>query len=825
MPSFLARPDLALRGYDLVQSRWDEFGPGEEYLHAKVLAGARPALERARIEADPREAVVRALNAHVNLLSQFEFARAKGWVLATEPAEASRLLVDLLHGGDALDARARRFLAAAGVDRTVDERLVRVNVTVASYLLAMVSPERHAFAKPEAVLQPAALLLCSPSGEPDPGLLRAGRIAFTAALYGEIRDLWARERNFTGDLLDVHSRLWILGSGRFKDCTWAEALTPTILGALVREFEEAHPEYHEAHKAAADLFRHEFLDGAGDDPMSALPLRRYAYGMGRQSFCSVVEGGTRNYIGIRLGNVSGHEVGVASGGTWRLRKKEGFGEEEAVAFYTSEVLPRLAQIQGAAKAFLSGAPVPPITSPRLAAYHSIDGKTFCLLVSGFDYEGARDRLVGVVSAQRLSSLARLIGLGDRMPDRFEDYVTLQRAFGEALDALPPEARPSAQGFAAWTWADPAGIRVMRLIEGGDLPDEGGEGGDEGEGEGEGDDSSKPHPPHGPVPPPPRSWEAFAQALAADSENGVELVPIAQVLASRTNVVLYGPPGTGKTFLSVRIAQAWRRWQNDDATDPTRSTVEQVTFHPSYGYEDFVEAFRPDPAEPGRFRLVPGLLPTLAERAANNPTRRYLLLVDELNRGDVARILGELITLLERDKRDRIHARRRMLSGEPLWLPGNLYVLGTMNTADKSVSLLDVAIRRRFAFVPTPPRPDFLHAGRGLVEEVEGVRLKILLEALNERLLQVGVLPDRLIGHSLLWIKADVDDPAEALAERFRLDIIPLVEEYCFADRHQMGKVLGNLVDERGRPRFLDDEDRSRFLAALRAICTNPRELG
>jgi len=146
----------------------------------------------------------------------------------------------------------------------------------------------------------------------------------------------------------------------------------------------------------------------------------------------------------------------------------------------------------------------------------------------------------------------------------------------------------------------------------------------------------------------------------------------------------------------------------------------------------------------------------------------------------------------------------------------------MNTADKSVSLLDIAIRRRFAFIATSPHPDFMNWGRGLVKEVGGVQLHVLLTRLHDRLFKVGVLPDRFIGHSLLWLRRhpELDGGATivAIAEHFRLDIIPLVEEYCFSNRSQMKLVLGKLVDDRGQPRVFDGDSDVPFLEALREIC-------
>jgi len=217
------------------------------------------------------------------------------------------------------------------------------------------------------------------------------------------------------------------------------------------------------------------------------------------------------------------------------------------------------------------------------------------------------------------------------------------------------------------------------------------------------------------------------------------------LARRRNLLLQGPPGTGKTFLARRLA-----WLLMGARDERR--IELVQFHPSYGYEDFILGFRPD-AE-GRFQLVPGTLPLLAEHAAADPDRPYFLLIDEINRGNVPRIFGELLLLLEADKRGPAHALRLPYAppeAPRFFLPANLYVIGTLTLADRSLSPLDYALRRRFAFVDLQPQfgeqfRAFLRARQvpaGLVEQ-----LCRRLLALNQVIADDPELgPDFRIGHS------------------------------------------------------------------------------
>jgi hypothetical protein len=179
----------------------------------------------------------------------------------------------------------------------------------------------------------------------------------------------------------------------------------------------------------------------------------------------------------------------------------------------------------------------------------------------------------------------------------------------------------------------------------------------------------------------QSLEDLAAQLNLDDEGRAWLNETITLLQHRKQLILQGPPGTGKTFFARAIAQFI-------AGDPDRTTL--VQFHPSTSYEDFVQGLRPDPSNPGRFDLKAGPLPKLAKQALQHPEQSFVLIIDELNRANVPAAFGELYFLIE--YRDH---EATLLYGETLRLPPNLFLIATMNTADRSITALDSALRRRF----------------------------------------------------------------------------------------------------------------------------------
>ncbi|MEQ8789893.1 MAG: AAA family ATPase [Pirellulaceae bacterium] len=276
--------------------------------------------------------------------------------------------------------------------------------------------------------------------------------------------------------------------------------------------------------------------------------------------------------------------------------------------------------------------------------------------------------------------------------------------------------------------------------------------------------------------------------------------IQSVLERKSQVILYGPPGTGKTWWAEKTAcelaslAMFRRPfpQLGDTeksqvlgSEQQRGRVRLCCFHPAYGYEDFLEGYRPS-TNNGQisFSLRNGIFKQLCEdaRAESGP---FYLIVDEINRGDIPRIFGELLTVLETDKRRK--PITLPMSGEVFHVPENVFLIGTMNTADRSISLLDAALRRRFGFIELMPDSSLL---RDTV--VGGVPLRQWFEALNRRICQhVGRDARNLqIGHSYLLQREQPLKDLSAFKRALRDDIIPLVEEYCYEDAAALRNILG-----------------------------------
>jgi MoxR-like ATPase len=267
----------------------------------------------------------------------------------------------------------------------------------------------------------------------------------------------------------------------------------------------------------------------------------------------------------------------------------------------------------------------------------------------------------------------------------------------------------------------------------------------------------------------------------------DLREIESLLLEKKQIVFEGPPGSGKTFLADKFARYFTGNPLDGIVD---ESVELVQFHQSYGYEDFVQGIRPLTTSDGslQYRVQSGIFAGFCERAAANPLKRFVIVIDEINRGNISRIFGELLLLLEyRDKRVRLPYGIASDSSEAyMSIPFNVFIIGTMNSTDRSLALIDYALRRRFYFYRLLPVVD----GRASVfskwlaeqdiEDVENRRLLTLFLQLNARIRE-HMSEDFQIGHSYFMI--DGIGRAEQQARVWRHAVMPLLAEYFHNSRN------------------------------------------
>ncbi len=280
----------------------------------------------------------------------------------------------------------------------------------------------------------------------------------------------------------------------------------------------------------------------------------------------------------------------------------------------------------------------------------------------------------------------------------------------------------------------------------------------------------------------KTYKQFNNILLALSKN-TNITSKGNVFLKTKNIILFGAPGVGKTHNSSKLISLIESNNKTDKeifeniennTDETvilnndiKSRVKFITFHQSYSYEDFIEGFRPN--ENGNIELRDGIFKKLCDDASKSDKNFYIV-IDEINRGNISKIFGELITLIEEDKRDKYEVTLPY-SKEPFKVPSNLYIIATMNSTDKSIATIDIALRRRFTFLKMKPN----------LELVTNPDAKELMKKLNN-FIEENLGEDYMLGHSY-FMGEDID--LEFIKE---YKIKPLLEEYFYADDDKLKEI-------------------------------------
>lgn len=282
-----------------------------------------------------------------------------------------------------------------------------------------------------------------------------------------------------------------------------------------------------------------------------------------------------------------------------------------------------------------------------------------------------------------------------------------------------------------------------------------------------------------------SKDDFLKDVFIDEEKYNSII---QNLERKNNIILQGAPGVGKTFAAKRIAYSILNSQDS-------SKVKLVQFHQSYSYEDFIMGYRPSDEADKQFEKKPGVFYEFCKKAQDDADHKYFFIIDEINRGNLSKIFGELLMLIEKDKRGE--SIQLLYSNEQFSIPSNLYIIGMMNTTDRSLAIIDYALRRRFAFIEFEPAFDS-EGFKSLQSKINNEKYNSLINSIKE--LNSYIENDSSlgkgfkIGHSYFIPGEDDCINDQWLKNIIKYEIVPLLEEYWFDNPDEISNWSKKLQD-------------------------------
>ena len=295
------------------------------------------------------------------------------------------------------------------------------------------------------------------------------------------------------------------------------------------------------------------------------------------------------------------------------------------------------------------------------------------------------------------------------------------------------------------------------------------------------------------------WNYLQTHTAPDSETVKVARRVEPYLFDKDENSKWTLTSEGRKYVEQNLSDFLEETKKDDMSEhKPEDFIKKVTFHQSFAYEDFIEGIRPRIGEEESgditYEIFPGVFSEICRLALNDPENKYVLIIDEINRGNISKIFGELITLIEDDKRN-ILSVKLPYSKRDFVVPKNLYIIGTMNTADRSIALMDVALRRRFTFIEMMPRSDLLQNKFVSTSEID-LSLEKLMDKLNE-FVEKEIDRNHQIGHSyfLKVANADQENKLPVLSFVWNHQIFPLLKEYFYSQHDKLIDFLSPFTDD------------------------------